>query len=228
MLNFSKFSPEAKWIIMIREPIRSCESWIKEPFDGRQYDDVVRRITLMFFDISNPVFARHKTIGLRLEDLKKHPNKTIPALCDWMGIEEADSLYHMTAQGKRWWGDPSSQDYAQDGMRPFGKTSINRKVGSIFSDNDQFILQTLFYPFSVGFGYTAENEAKFRTDLKTVKPLLDEMFDFEKSLAASTGVTPDQFMTSGSYLYFRSCLKECWETLNQINTYPNMISRLTI
>ena len=27
------------------------------------------------------------------------------------GIKEADSLYEMTAQGKKWWGDPSSQDF---------------------------------------------------------------------------------------------------------------------
>ena len=36
-----------------------------------------------------------------------------------MGISESPSLKEMTAQGKRWWGDPSSPDYFEDGMEPF-------------------------------------------------------------------------------------------------------------
>ena len=38
--------------------------------------------------------------SVRLEDLKYFPHKTIPTLCNWMGINEVDSLYEMTAQGK--------------------------------------------------------------------------------------------------------------------------------
>ena len=86
----------------------------------------------------------------------------------------------MTAQGKKWWGDPSSPDYSKDGMEPFGKTSINRKAGSIFSKRDRFIISTLFYPFSVRFGYKVEKEKQFKIDLQKIRPMLDEMFDFEK------------------------------------------------
>ena len=46
---------------------------------------------------------------MRLEDLKINAGKTIPALCKWMGIMEEDSLYEMTAQGKKWWGDLQSR-----------------------------------------------------------------------------------------------------------------------
>lgn len=60
-----------------------------------------------------------------------------------------DSLYKMTSQGKQWWRDHTSRDFEGDGMEPFGQTSIKRKVGSIFSQYDQFILRTLLYPFSV-------------------------------------------------------------------------------
>ena len=83
-----------------------------------------------------------------------------------MGIDETESLYMMTAQGKRWWGDPTSTDYSIDGMNPFGKTSINRNIGLIFSKNDQFILRTLFYPFMVSFGYVEENSNQFKANLK--------------------------------------------------------------
>ena len=145
-----------------------------------------------------------------------------------MGIKEADSLYEMTAQGKKWWGDPSSQDFLKDGMEPFGKTSINRKVGTIFSKNDQFILQTLFYPFSVRFGYARENEEQFKSDLETMRPMLDNLFDFEKAIIAETKADPEQFMKSGSYLYLRSGLIERWNTLSRFGTYPNMIKTLEI
>ena len=134
----------------------------------------------------------------------------------------------MTAQGKKRWGDPSSPDYSKDGMEAFGRTSINRKVGSIFSKNDQFVLSTLFYPFSVRFGYVEENEKKFKANLKKVRPMIDEVFDFEKKIAERTEMSVEQFINSGSYLYLRSCLIERWNTLNQFGTYPNMIKPLKI
>ena len=134
----------------------------------------------------------------------------------------------MTAQGKKWWGDPNSPDYEKDGQEPFGKTSIKRKVGSIFSQNDQFILRTLFYPFRVQFGYTEENENKFQKDLKKIRPAIDEMFDFEKKLLDKTQASVETFMETGSYLYLRSGLIERWNILNKYKTYPDMIRPLKI
>jgi hypothetical protein len=145
-----------------------------------------------------------------------------------MGIDENDQLYEMTAQGKKWWGDPASPDYKTDGGEPFGKTSIKRKVGSIFSQRDQFILSTLFYPFSVRFGYVAENSKKFQADLQTIKPILSEVFDFEKELMARTETSANNFMKSGSFRYFRTGLFERWNVLNEFQTYPNMIKPLNI
>jgi hypothetical protein len=182
----------------------------------------------MLFEIDNPIYSRQSSLGLRLEDIKKQPEKTIQALCKWMGIKEEDSLYEMTAQGKKWWGDPSSPDYEKDGQNPFGKTSINRKVGSIFSENDQFILRTLFYPFSVSFGYTEENEKQFKADLQKIRPMIDEIFDFEKNIAEKMQMSFDKLISSGSYLYLRSGLIERWNTLTKYQTYPKMIEPLRI
>jgi len=145
-----------------------------------------------------------------------------------MGIEEAESLYQMTAQGKQWWGDPASPDYEKDGMKPFGKTSIRRRLGSVFTENDQFILHTLFYPFSVRFGYVEENSEQFKADLQVIRPMLDELFGFEKIIAERTQIDEEQFMKSGSYLYLRSGLIERWNVLAKFDTYPNMIKPLKI
>lgn len=227
-LNFVRFTPETNWIVAVREPIQSCESWIREKFSSSNYFDLAERLLNILFGIDNIVYKRNRSVGVRLEDIKEYPQKTLRALCDWMGIEEVESLYEMTAQGKKWWGDPSSPDYSKDGMDPFGMTSINRKVGSIFSENDQFILRTLFYPFSVRFGYVEENTVKFKEDLQKVRHMIDQMFDFEKKITEKTKMSFKQFMSSGSYLYLRSGLIERWNTLNELNTYPNMIKPLKI
>jgi hypothetical protein len=227
-LNFLRFAPNGRGIIMVREPVQSCESWSRDPFLDNDYIKITIRFLKMLFEIDSIVYHKTNSIGVRLEDIKENPRKTIPALCKWMGIKETESLYEMTAQGKKWWGDPSSPDFTKDGMDPFGKTSINRKVGSIFSEKDQFILQTLFYPFSVRFGYVEANFEQFKVDLQAIRPMLNQMFDFEKTLVKRTQVDPMQFMKSGSYLYLRSGLIERWNTLNEFHTYPNMIKSLEI
>ena len=227
-LNFFRLAPQAKWVMMVREPIQSLESWADRDKEKNWYSKISSNILSMLFEIDNIIYHKQDSIAVRLEDLKERPRKTIPALCKWMGIKEEDSLYEMTAQGKKWWGDPSSLDFLKDGMEPFGKTSINRKVGVIFSENDQFILRTLFHPFSVRFGYAKENKEQFKSDLETIRPMLDSLFDFEKAIVVETEADPEQFMKSGSYLYLRSGLIERWDTLNKFGMYPNMIRPLKI
>ena len=186
------------------------------------------KITKMLIELDNIIYNKSRSIGVRLEDLKKFPNRTLPALCKWMGIKENECLYEMTMQGKKWWGDPSSPDYKSDGMNPFGNISINRKTGYIFSENDKFILNTLFYPFCVQFGYINENLEKFKMDLHKVKPMINEIFDFEKSIIDHTNQDLQSFIKSGPYIYLRSILKDRLNVLNKFYTYPNMIKPLEI
>ena len=227
-LNFLRLVPTANWLMMVREPIQSCESWIQKDFNNNKYKSIVNKIFQMLFDIDQPIFQKTNSIGIKLEDLKMYPKRTVSSLCDWLDINEEESLYKMTAQGKKWWGDPTSPDYKIDGMDPFGKNSINRRLGSVFSNNDQFILRTLFYPFNISFGYTKENLKQFKSDLLVVKPMLNKMFDFEKKIAQNMKINSDDFIKSGAYLYLRSGMFERWNTLNTYYTYPNMLSPLKI
>jgi tetratricopeptide (TPR) repeat protein len=227
-LNFLRLEPNTNWLMLVREPLQSCESWVRESFQDNDYKKIVNKIFQMLFEVDHVIYRNENSIGVRLEDLKENPKKTIPALCSWLGIEEKDSLYQMTAQGKKWWGDQASPDFEKDGMNPFGKTSIYRKLGLIFSNNDQFILRTLFYPFSVQFGYVKENLKQFKKDLQIIRPMLDQMFDFEKKIAQHTKVSAEKFMKSGSYLFLRSGMIERWKTLNKFYTYPNMLTPLKI
>jgi hypothetical protein len=227
-LNFVQAAPNANWVMMVREPIQACESWVGNNFHKNDHVKMSIKVITMLFEIDNIIYHKQRSVGVCLEDLKESPQKTIPALCDWMGIEETESLYEMTAQGKKWWGDPDSPDYAKDGMEPFGTTSIKRKVGSVFTENDQFILRTLFYPFSIRFGYAEESLEQFKADLKTIRPMLDKMFGFEKMMVERARFDAEQFMKSGSYLYLRSGLIKRWNVLAKFYTYPNMIKPLNI
>ena len=227
-LNLLRLEPNTNWLMMVREPLQSCESWIMKDFHKNNYEKVANKIFQMLFEIDQAIFQNKNSIGVKLEDLKEHPKKTIPILCDWLGIKENSSLYQMTAQGKKWWGDPTSPDFIKEGMIPFGKSSINRKLGLIFSKNDQFILHTLFYPFSVRFGYTEENLEKFKDDLQAIRPMLDQMFDFEKKIVQNKKIDEESFVKSGPYLYLRSGLIERWNTLNNFHTYHNMLTPLKI
>jgi hypothetical protein len=182
----------------------------------------------MLFALDDVIYRNQNSVGLRLEDLKRNPKKTMIALCKWMGIEEEESLYEMTAQGKEWWGDSSSQDLKKDHMTPFGKASIERKAGSVFSEHDQFILATLFYPFSVRFGYVDEDLARFKTDLQKIRPMLEQIFDFEEIIVKKTQADKTQFMQSGPYRYLRTCMLHRWNVLNEFHTYPDMLQRLNI
>ena len=226
-LNFLRLAPNTNWLMMVREPLQSCESWIKKDFYKNNYRLIASRIFQMLFEVDQTIFQNYNSIGVRLEDLKEHPKKTISALCKWLEIKEEDSLYQMTAQGKKWWGDPSSPDFANH-EDPFGKNSINSKLGSVFSNNDQFILRTLFYPFSVRFGYVEENLEKFKSDLTTIRPMLDKMFDFEIKIAQNIKMNKEKFKVSGYYLFLRSGMIERWNTLNKFKTYPNMLTPIKI
>ena len=66
------------------------------------------------------------------------------------------------------------------------------------------------------------------TDLKKVRPLLNQMFEFETEIMRTKGISQDEFTELGSFKFLRSGLIERWNTLNELGTYPFMIKPLTI
>lgn len=225
-INFSRFSQQVYWLLMVRDPIQSLESWIASQVNTNSFINVASRIKIMLYEIDNYVYRAHNSIGLRLEDVKNHPEITLPSLCDWMGIEEQKTIYKMTAMGKKWWGDPTSRNYKTDGMDPFGKEVINRKVGSILSPKDQLIFETLFYPFRETFSYVPQNKSNFKKNLQKIDPLINGLFDFEKLMLESASIERGVYERTGIYKYLRAVLRDRWNTLKRHGTYPNLINPL--
>ncbi len=228
-LNFIQHTQDARFILMVREPVQCCESWIRVNFQDNNYGNLVHQIITMLFAFDQDAFRMQKSIGIRLEDLKTRPEETMRSLCTWLGIKETPSLYQMTAQGKKWWGDPTSPDYSIiKEMSPFDTSSIKRTTGTIFSDKDQFILQTLYYPFCVRFGYTEPDPVGFEKNLKEILPMFDDMLDFEEVMLDRANIKPAQFKHSANYILLRASFKDRWDILNEYKDYPNMITPLNI
>ena len=110
----------------------------------------------MLFGVNDSIFRNTDSIGVRLEDLKYKSKETILRICNWMGIKNENSLFEMTAQGKIC-GEIKVALY----MPAFGEMPKSNN-GKVFSKNDRFILETLFYPFNVSFGYVKEDLKKFK------------------------------------------------------------------
>ena len=135
----------------------------------------------------------------------------------------------MTAQGKKWWGDPLSPDYDKDeAMSPFDDAMTKRPLGTILGDTDRLVLGTLFYPFSVRFGYREPDPEQFRKDLAKIRPLLDDLLDFEKTMAERSNLDHGQFKRNGNYQLLRAGLVERWEVLDELGDYPDMLEPLPI
>ena len=113
-------------------------------------------------------------------------------------------------------------------MDPFDRASIQRSVGSVFSEQDQLVLRPLFYPFSVRFGYREPDPVTFEKDLKAIRPLFDELLDFETVMSEKSKIDPAQFKRTGAYLLLRASLIDRWDVLNEFKDYPHLLSPLKI
>jgi tetratricopeptide (TPR) repeat protein len=215
-LNYVTEVPDTKFILMVREPIQSCESWCKSDFKARDYPGIVNKIVTMLTTFDNPIFTDHRCLVIKLEDLKLNPEKTLTNLVKKMGIEFNDSLYEMTMFGKKWWGDPTSPDYQTDGMEPFSLAPILREVGEFFSLKDQEKLKFLFFPMREFCGYLDQREKlKINPQIDQVEKCIEELFDFEVDLMRGLGLTELEFKSQGSFWYLRSVMKSMCCTLGK-------------
>ena len=178
----------------------------------------------MLMNINIPAFQTQSSFAVRLEDIKERPKETMRRLCRHLGIEETVSLYNSTMQGLKWWGDPSSSLFGRThNIKSWDDDPIRAKTGVLFTTHDQFILNTLFYPFSARFGYVEKNEAQFKKDLTEIRPLIDAPLDFEKKL--SEDFLPDypELQQSEAFKSLHAGLINSWSVLDQNETYPNQL-----
>lgn len=227
--NFIAQMPDARLLMMIRDPVASLESWVREAARDDDCDKISRYIVTTLYGIDQIAFRRHDCVGVRLEDLKSRPHDTLRSLCRWIGVEESPSLYEMTAQGEKWWGDQSSPDYrATREMSPFEDTFSSRPAGSVFGERDRFLLKTLFSPFSARFGYGDDDPDGLKRDLGKAREILAGRLDFEQGIIERTGDDPQRFGRREEYLRFRAALTDRLDVIEEFGTYPHMLKPLAV
>ncbi len=224
--NFQRFFPDAQILMMVREPVQSCESWnAKDVLNLGNYVGLTTRTGTMPFQVNRLEFCGRDAFGLRLEDLKRKPEATMRALAKRLAIGWDPCLLEPTMQGLKWQGDPTSKTF---GLPPFDTGVIERKVGEIFGERDQLILRTLYYPFRVLYGYQEADDSAFRADLATIKPMLDAPMECEKLLVERAALPMERLETHTLYRYLRVVLRSRLETLKKYGTYPGMIQPLRV
>ena len=181
----------------------------------------------MLMKLSSPVFQMQKTAAIRLEDIKIKPKETMKRLCKYLGIKEMPTLYESTMQGLKWWGDPSSSLFGQtQTIKSSDDDPIRAETGRFFSSNDQFVLNTLFYPLSAKFGYVEQNDNGFRSNLEKIRPLIEEPLDFEIALSEKFSTEYPDLKMTGAFKYLHATLISTWHTLKENGTYPHMVKTL--
>ena len=53
LFNFINHAPNAKWLVMVRDPVEGCEAWISQLFNENNYTDIVQRIVAVLLDVNN-------------------------------------------------------------------------------------------------------------------------------------------------------------------------------
>ena len=139
-------------------------------------------------------------------------------------------MYEINPQGHKWWGDPSSSLYGQnhdiDNNKGWDNDPINMSAGALFSESDQFVLNTLFFPLSKKFDYISTTEGQFRADLKKIKTILDKPLDFELSLSEKFLPEYPTVSETEAFKSFHAMLIASWNLLNNSGTYPNMVKKI--
>ena len=196
-----------KNIVLIREPLQSMESWITKPFEEElaDYTAITSRIGGILSHVSTNRYDDAEYFGLRLEDIKEHPSETLKGVCDFFGVDFSETMLNMTSAGKKWWGDPASPNYLEEGSSPFGKKAINRKLGRVFSEQDLFIFDVLLSPFKRQFGYEPFSCEDLSSDhaFSLVSDKTHELFDFELIICEKNSITPQQLKMTGQFQNLR-------------------------
>ena len=234
--SFHYHYPDSKSLFIIRHPIQMLESWLLTDLtslpslleenhsfrDNYHFIKILNcgaKISYSLEYFLNPLNSIDNVRGIKLEDLKRNPKKTLRKISEWMGIKDTPLLYQSTFMGKRF-SRPSTNFNNIEG---FDTRSIDVSLGRIFGKKDIEILETLFWPFMDMYGYTKMSKEQFLQNLKEIKPYLDKPFQFEEYIYKKLPEDKPEIRKIHQFNELHRKLKNIWEILNESKTYPYLI-----
>ena len=228
MIPFLAGYPNCKQIYIVREPVMSLESWMLVTIHrGKGLDNLERlawNFDCMLGALTTP-FNRADSWGIRLEDLKLKPERTMSKLIEVLGISDHHSLSKSEFGGLKYWGPDSPLTGKISG---FDKSAIQLKRGRLFGARDIIIFKTLFWPFSNLFDYPCVSKSEFKNNLEIIRPWLDEPLEFEINLydPEKNGQVLIEKISSSKILH-RSLIT-AWNLLMNDRTYKGMMRPIKI
>ena len=237
--SFNYYYPHNKSLFIVRHPIQMLESWLKDQISRipeklavdasfeNNYEIIKilqssNKIAWALQYFINPLNSVGIVKGVKLEDIKNDPQKTLDKMCKWIGIKNDPSLYKSEFMGKQF----SRPSINFDNITGFDKKSIDVPIGRLFGKRDIMILETLFWPFMNEYNYTQMSKKEFIKNLKIIRPWLEEPFEFEKDIHKKLPEdTPDLHKICSYQIPHRYLIK-IWEILNKTQSYPYLIEPL--
>ena len=237
--SFNYYYPNNKSLFIVRHPIQMLESWIT--YELKQIPETLAvnasfennyeiikilqssnkiSYTLQYF--MNPLNSMGIVKGVKLEDIKNDPQKTLNKMCKWIGIKNDPTLYKSEFMGKQY----SRPSINFDNITGFDKRSIDVPIGRLFGKRDIIILETLFWPFMNEYNYTQMSKKEFIKNLKIIRPWLEEPFEFEKDVHKKLPEDTPDLNEICSYQIPHRYLIKIWEILNETQSYPYLIEPL--
>ena len=244
LAHFLHHYPQARLLHLIRNPVQSMESWMLiDNFDNEDseitssdgkledsyrlssWSKMVNKVASMFMQMRLDVNCFQGSRGVRLEDIKRDANTTMPQLASWMRVSDHPALYESSFCGLQYWG-PSSK--ATGKITGFDKKAIDQPVGRLFGPKDVVIFETLFWPLSRLYRYSDLNAEGFHRQLKEIRPWLDEPLEFETLLYANLPDHTRRLKDLPQYRRLHRLLHLLWSVLDRDGTYQNMVQPLEL
>ena len=237
--SFNYYYPHNKSLFIVRHPIQMLESWMKDQINqipevlavNASFEDNYEIINILQSSnkiawalqyFINPSNSMGIVKGVKLEDIKNDPQKTMNKMCKWIGIKNDPTLYKSEFMGKQF----SRPSINFDNITGFDKKSIDVPIGRLFGKRDIMILETLFWPFMNEYKYTQMSKKEFIKNLKIIRPWLEEPFEFEKDIHKKLPEDTPDLHEICSYQIPHRYLIKIWEVLNETQSYPYLIEPL--
>jgi len=237
--SFNYYYPHNKSLFIVRHPIKMLESWISYEInqipeilavnasfeDNNEIIKILQSSNKISYSLQyfiNPLNSMGIVKGVKLEDIKNDPQKTLNKICKWIGIKNDPTLYKSEFMGKQF----SRPSINFDNITGFDKKSINVPIGRLFGKRDIIILETLFWPFMNEYKYTQMSKKEFIKNLKIIRPWLEEPFEFEKDIHRKLPKDTPDLHEICSYHTPHRYLIRIWEILNETQSYPYLIEPL--
>ena len=242
--HFLQHYPQAMFLHLIRNPVQSLESWLiqldlgnsyghanyrdskfENNYQFKKWSKAVNRVVRMAVEMRSPDNRLPGSRGVRLEDVKQNPRKTMPQLANWMGVSDHPALYESSFCGLQYWG-PSSKAVGK--ITGFDTAAIDQPIGRLFGPKDVLIFETLFWPLSRLYGYSDLKAEGFRRQLMEIRPWLDEPLEFESKLYSNLPDKTCNLKDLPQYRRLHHFLHLFWNVLDREGTYQDMVQPLKL